>query len=68
MVRCRRLGSSLNEHWTYCGGGRMRAKVGYPSKEGAKMSIVENNIGSKYDAYKCSVCGKWHIGHWHKRK
>ena len=62
----RKLDSSLNGHWTYIGGWRMRPKVGYDSEDEAKMFIIENKLSKKYNVYKCSVCGKWHIGHWHK--
>ena len=61
----RKLNSCLNEHWTHKGKNKMVPKVEYDTEYDAKMFIIENNLNPKYKAYKCSHCGKWHVGHMH---
>ena len=61
----RKFSSSLNEHWRARGRGRMVAKVGYDTEEEAQRFMLETKVPKNYKAYKCSQCGKWHVGHTH---
>jgi hypothetical protein len=68
IMNKRKLNSCLNEHWTHKGKNKMVPKVEYDTEYDAKMFIIENNLNPKYKAYKCSQCGKWHVGHMHFHK
>jgi hypothetical protein len=37
-----------------------KAKVGYPSKDTAEAAIAGQ---SGMNAYPCTTCGQWHVGH-----
>jgi hypothetical protein len=59
---------SLNEHWTRKKGRKLPKKA-YTSLSDAVAFLDENpKLKEKYSPYICSVCGKWHIGHLHKKK
>ena len=51
------------EHWNKQHGNIRTAKTGYESKEEAEQYIKEHNLSEIYRTYKCSICGKFHIGH-----
>lgn len=61
-----------NQHYTLDyilgdDGKKLKPKKGYDSEKEAiitamKINIKESSI-HKIVAYKCSVCGKWHLGH-----
>lgn len=55
-----RLPGGLNEHWTGTGKHK-RAKKAFESESEAWDFIRKFDIKGK-TVYKCSVCGKYHIG------
>lgn len=61
----RKFSSCLNEHWTSRGKYKMVAKAAYETEEDACRFMLENKVPKNYKAYKCSHCGKWHVGHMH---
>ena len=52
-------------HWTRKR-GRWKPKFPYNSQTAAEEFIRERHL-TDYEAYRCPVCHKWHIGY-HKRK
>lgn len=46
--------------------GRWKPKVPYNSEQAALLFIEERRL-ENYDAYRCPICHKWHIGY-HKRE
>lgn len=46
--------------------GKWKPKVPYVSESAATLFIQERGL-EDYEAYRCPICGKWHIGY-HKRK
>lgn len=64
-MKKRRFNGSLNKHWTWHGKS-MKPKHKYSSREEALNAIIEQKLDTKgYNAYECSICGMWHIGHKH---
>lgn len=52
-------------HWTKKK-GKWKPKFPYCSKSAA-LEFIELRKLSDYEAYKCPICHKWHIGY-HKRR
>lgn len=50
-------------HWNKQHGRHIRAKRQFNSLQDAVDYINNRNLQNRYDAYKCKVCKKWHIGH-----
>lgn len=64
-IKSRPLGSSvnhLNSHFSRVTG---LPKIAYESEFGAKLMAVLDSFvyATKLVAYKCPICGKFHIGH-----
>jgi len=56
----------LHNHWTKKG-GRLFPKRAFGSEAEAKEFMNGNGVERAiFNAYKCSLCGKWHIGHKNK--
>jgi hypothetical protein len=51
----------LNEHFKTIGKKKIPKKP-FPTQEAADFAIMCMNDKTA-KSYKCSVCGKWHIGH-----
>lgn len=51
------------EHWNKERGRRRKAKHGFDTIRDAFAYLQKNGLQDTYRAYKCSVCGKYHIGH-----
>lgn len=45
---------------------KWKPKVPYVSLQAAELFIQERKL-ENYEAYRCPICGKWHIGY-HKRR
>lgn len=56
------------EHWNRQHGRTRKAKQPFDSVQQAQQYLREHGITESYRAYKCSVCGKYHIGHRHYNK
>lgn len=54
--------SGLNEHFKTVGKTKI-PKRAFSSKEEADYFIDCVINDKKAHSYKCSVCGKWHVGH-----
>ena len=54
------------EHWNAERGRRRKAKRGFDSIRDAFAYLDRHGLQDTYKAYKCNVCGKYHIGHRNK--
>lgn len=60
--------SGLNQHWVRRK-GRYVQKKAYETLSDANDYLDSNpKLKEKYNPYICSICGKYHIGHIHKKK
>jgi hypothetical protein len=50
-----------DSHFTKAG----QPKVGYPTKKEAMVEArrLQRGDGARMDAYRCSGCRQWHVGH-----
>ena len=55
-------GSLPRCHWNKQRGRRITAKMPFESLTQARKYIEAHQLNN-YNAYQCSVCGKYHIGH-----
>jgi hypothetical protein len=46
-------------------GQRRCGKVGFPSRKvaSARAKALSGKTGASWEAYSCSTCGKYHVGH-----
>lgn len=52
----------LNEHYRSVGKTKI-PKKSFKTRDDAWRAINMQNEKSTATAYKCSICGNWHIGH-----
>ena len=51
-------------HWNKQRGKHIHAKRAFETLQAANEYISKRNLSVQgYEAYQCSVCGKFHIGH-----
>ena len=51
------------EHWNAERGRKRKAKHGFDGIRDAFAYLERHGLQDTYKAYKCGVCGKYHIGH-----
>lgn len=64
-IKSRPLGSSVNHLNSHISRVTGLPKIAYESEFGAKLMAVLDSFvyATKLVAYKCPICGKYHIGH-----
>lgn len=55
------------EHWNKERGRKRKAKRGFDTIRDAFAYLERHGLQDTYKAYKCNVCGKYHIGHRNKQ-
>lgn len=50
-------------HYNKQHGRRTTAKRPFETESEAILYMEKRNLISKYNAYQCRICKKWHIGH-----